>query len=50
MAQNIVIAGATFNAVPSIVVPTSGNGTAVFVDPSPTTATDSDVASGKVYR
>ena len=49
MAQDIVIAGATFNAVPSIVVPTSGNGTAVFVDPSPTTATDSDVASGKVY-
>ena len=49
MAQNITIAGATFNAVPSIVVPTSNNGSAIFVDPSPTTAVDSDVASGKVY-
>ena len=49
MAQNITIAGATFNAVPSIVVPTSNNGSAIFVDPSPTTAIDSDVASGKIY-
>lgn len=49
MAQNIVIAGATFNAVPSIVVPTSGNGNAIFVDPSPTTAAAADVASGKYF-
>ena len=49
MAQNITIAGATFNAVPSIVVPTDNNGSAIFVDPSPTTATASDVASGKYF-
>lgn len=49
MAQNIQIAGATFNAVPSIVVPVAGGGSAMFVDPSPTTAAAADVASGKLF-
>ena len=49
MAQNIQIAGATFNAVPSIVVPVAGGGSATFVDPSPTTAAAADVASGKLF-
>ena len=49
MAQDIQIAGATFNAVPSIVVPVAGGGSATFVDPSPTTAGAADVASGKLF-
>lgn len=49
MAQDIVIAGATFNAVPSIEIPTAQGGTAKFVDPSPTTAGAADVASGKLF-
>ena len=49
MAQDIQIAGATFNAVPSIVVPVAGGGSATFVDPSPTTAAAADVASGKLF-
>ena len=49
MAQDIQIAGATFNAVPSIVVPVAGGGSATFIDPSPTTAAAADVASGKQF-
>lgn len=49
MAQDIQIAGATFNAVPSIVVPVAGGGSATFIDPSPTTATAADVANGKLF-
>lgn len=49
MAQDIQIAGATFNAVPSIVVPVAGGGSATFVDPSPTTAAAADVADGKQF-
>ena len=49
MAQDIQIAGAIFNAVPSIVVPVAGGGSATFVDPSPTTAAAADVASGKLF-
>lgn len=49
MAQNVVIAGALFSDVPSISVPDQNNVYHSFVDPSPTTAVDSDVASGKVY-
>ena len=48
MAQQVTLWGATYNDVPAIDVP-SGNSTARFVDPSPTTATDPDVLSGKVY-
>lgn len=49
MEQNIVIAGATFNGVPSIEVPVSGGGSASFVEVSDTTATAADVASGKYF-
>lgn len=49
MAQNVTIAGASYSSVPSIEVPKTGGGTAVFSDTSPTTAVDSDVASGKIY-
>lgn len=47
--KNITIAGATFNAVPSIDVPVSGGGTASFVEISDTTAQAADVASGKYF-
>ena len=46
MAHDVTIAGATFTAVPSIIVP-SGNGTATFVDTSDADATASDILSGK---
>lgn len=51
MAQNVTIAGASYPAVPGIEVPiTNGGGaTAYFADTSPTTATDADVAQGKIY-
>lgn len=32
MAQNITIAGASYTAVPSIMVPKTGGGAALFVD------------------
>lgn len=47
--KNIVIAGATFNGVPSIDIPVSGGGSASFVEVSDTTATAADVASGKYF-
>jgi hypothetical protein len=49
MAQSVTIAGITFPDVPSLQIPKSGGGSAVFVDPSPTTAAASDVASGKTF-
>lgn len=49
MAQSIQIAGASFPDVPSILVPKVGSGTAIFADPSITTAIASDVASGKKF-
>lgn len=49
MERNIVIAGATFNGVPSIEIPTSGGGSASFVEVSDTTATAADVAQGKYF-
>jgi len=49
MAQNITIAGASYADVPSIEVPKTGGGTAVFADPSETTAGTGDVASGKKF-
>lgn len=49
MAQNVTIAGATYNDVPSIVVPKSSSGDAIFVDPTPTTAETSDVVNGKSF-
>ena len=49
MAQDVTIAGATYNDVPSIVVPKANSGDAIFVDPTPTTAEASDVVDGKSF-
>ena len=49
MAKDVTLAGASYSAVPSIVVPATGGGTATFTDTSPTTATTADVLSGKVF-
>lgn len=49
MSQNISLMGANYNAVPAVTLPKQGGGTARFTDTTPTTATDSDVASGKIY-
>lgn len=49
MAQNVTIAGASYTGVPSVNMPTTGGGTSSFYDVSDTTATASDVASGKVF-
>ena len=48
MAQTVNLWGATYSNVPAIDVP-NGNSTARFTDVTPTTATDADVASGKIY-
>ena len=47
MAQQVVIAGALFNDVPSISVPDSNNVYHPFVDTSDADATAGDIASGK---
>ena len=49
MAQNVTIAGASYSAVPSIEVPKTGGGTAVFVDTTigSNAASASDITSGK---
>lgn len=49
MAQNITLLGASYSAVPAVQLPKTGGGTARFDDASVTTATASDVASGKVF-
>ena len=49
MAQNVTIAGASYNAVPAIEVPKQGSGTAIFCDPTVTTAVATDVATGKYF-
>ena len=49
MAQNITLMGASYPDVPSVVLPKTGGGTALFADPSGVTATASDVASGKYF-
>ena len=49
MAQNITLLGASYSAVPAVVLPKTGGGTARFDDASVTTATASDVASGKIF-
>lgn len=49
MAQNITIMGASYSAVPAVTLPKTGGGTAKFTDVTGTTATVSDVASGKVF-
>lgn len=47
MSQNISLWGATYSDVPSVLLPKSGGGTASFTDVTDTTATASDVLSGK---
>lgn len=49
MAQNITLLGANYSAVPGVQLPKTGGGTALFTDVSDTTATASDVASGKYF-
>lgn len=49
MAQNISLLGALYSAVPGILLPKQGGGTALFTDVTPTTAVASDVAQGKVF-
>lgn len=49
MAQNITLLNASYSDVPAVTLPKTGGGTAKFTDVTPTTATDADVASGKVY-
>lgn len=46
---DIYLMGAVFPDVPAVTLPVNGGGTARFTDTSPTTATDADVANGKVY-
>lgn len=49
MAQNITIMGASYSAVPAVTLPKTGGGTAKFTDVTGTTASASDVASGKIF-
>lgn len=49
MAQNVTVAGASYSAVPSVDLPTTGGGISSFYDVSDTTATASDVASGTYF-
>lgn len=49
MAQNITLLGASYSAVPAVTLPKTGGGTATFTDVTDTTATASDVASGKYF-
>ena len=47
MAQNIIINGVTYNAVPEVDIPISGGGTAKFFDTSGADISASDVLTGK---
>lgn len=49
MSQNISLLGAVYSAVPGILLPKQGGGTALFTDVTPTTAVASDVAQGKIF-
>ena len=49
MAQNISLLGAQYSQVPGVQLPKTGGGVALFTDVTPTTATASDVASGKIF-
>ena len=50
MAQNITLLGASYSAVPSVLLPKTGGGQASFVDVTDTTAAAADVASGKLFH
>lgn len=49
MSQSITLWGASYSDVPAVLLPKTGGGTARFDDASVTTATASDVASGKIF-
>ena len=49
MAQNITLLGANYSAVPAVLLPKTGGGTARFDDASVTTAVASDVTQGKIF-
>lgn len=49
MAQNITLQGASYSNVPAVQLPKTGGGIARFDDASVTTATASDVLSGKIF-
>ena len=49
MAQNITIQGASYSDVPAVTLPKTGGGNASFFDVSDTTATASDVSTGKYF-
>ena len=49
MAQNITLLGASYSAVPAVTLPKTGGGTASFTDVTDTTASASDVSSGKYF-
>lgn len=49
MSQNITLMGASYTNVPAVTLPKTGGGTAKFTDVTDTTATASDVASGKYF-
>ena len=47
MAQNITLLGASYSAVPAVLLPKTGGGTARFDDTSDADAAASDIATGK---
>lgn len=49
MAQNISLMGANYSAVPAVLLPKQGGGTARFDDATVTTATAGDVVSGTQF-
>lgn len=46
MAQNVVINGVTYQSVPEVDIPTSGGGTAKFMDTSDANATGAQIRNG----
>lgn len=46
MAQNVVINSVTYQAVPSVTIPKSGGGNAVFYDTADSTATAANTLAG----
>lgn len=48
MAQNVIINSVTYQAVPSVTIPKSGGGNAVFFDTADATATAANTLAGIV--